>query len=70
MNSTITSYLRLAVVNFIVLTILGLVLRYIHIGSSGGINYQFLLHAHSHFAFAGWMFFAIALLVFLHYLSL
>jgi hypothetical protein len=64
MNSTIISYLRLAIVNFIVLTILGLVLRYIHIGSMGSINYQFLLHAHSHFAFAGWMFFAIALLIF------
>jgi len=63
MNSTTTSYLRLAIVNFIVLTVLGLVLRYIHIGSIGGINYQFLLHAHSHFAFAGWMFFTIALLI-------
>lgn len=63
MNSTTTSYLRLAIVNFITLTVLGLVLRYIHIGSIGGINYQFLLHAHSHFAFAGWMFFAIALLI-------
>jgi hypothetical protein len=63
MNSTTTSFLRLAIINFIVLTVLGLVLRYIHIGSTGGINYQFLLHAHSHFAFAGWMFFAIALLI-------
>ncbi len=63
MNSTTTSYLRLAVVNFIVLTILGLVLRCVHICSVGTINYQFLLHAHSHFAFAGWMFFAIALLI-------
>ncbi len=60
---TTTYYLRLAVANFIVLTILGLILRYIHITSIGDINYQFLLHAHSHFAFAGWMFFAIALLI-------
>ena len=28
-----------------------------------GGNYQFLLHAHSHFAFAGWMFFSISLLI-------
>jgi len=28
-----------------------------------GVDYQFILHAHSHFAFAGWMFFAIALLI-------
>ncbi len=62
MNS-ITFYLRLAVVNFIILTMLGLVLRYIHIGSLGSVNYQFLLHSHSHFAFSGWMFFAIVLLI-------
>lgn len=63
MNSTITFYLRLAIVNFIVLTTLGLILRCFHICSIGTINYQFLLHAHSHFAFAGWMFFAISLLI-------
>ncbi|MBS1533056.1 MAG: hypothetical protein JSU01_22335 [Bacteroidetes bacterium] len=63
MNSAITYYLRLALTNFIVLTVLGLVLRYMHIADIDGVNYQFLLHAHSHFAFAGWMFFAIALLI-------
>lgn len=64
MNAKTTAfYLRLAIFNFIVLTVLGLVLRYMHIGGIDGVNYQFLLHSHSHFAFAGWMFFTIVLLV-------
>ncbi|MGN6179185.1 MAG: hypothetical protein ACTHNW_08385 [Mucilaginibacter sp.] len=64
MNTKLTIfYFRLAVVNFIILTVAGLLLRYLHIGSIDQINYQFLLHAHSHFAFSGWIFFAIALLV-------
>ncbi|MBS1528263.1 MAG: hypothetical protein JST19_21640 [Bacteroidetes bacterium] len=61
--TTIHRYTRLAIINFMVLTIAGLLLRYIHIGDIAGINYQFLLHAHSHFAFSGWMFFSIALLI-------
>ena len=52
-----------AIVNFIVLTLLGVVLRYMQIYGLSFINYPFLLHAHSHFAFSGWMFFAIALLI-------
>ncbi|HVS90860.1 MAG TPA: hypothetical protein VHE59_02435 [Mucilaginibacter sp.] len=59
----IRRYSQLAIINFIVLTILGLILRYVHIGDIATINYQFLLHAHSHFAFSGWMFFSIALLI-------
>jgi len=39
------------------------VLRYKQLYDLPGLNYQFILHAHSHFAFAGWMFFAIALLI-------
>jgi len=38
-------------------------LRYIQLYNLPFANYQFILHAHSHFAFAGWMFFAIALLI-------
>ncbi|MBU2046772.1 MAG: hypothetical protein KJ712_08585 [Bacteroidetes bacterium] len=40
-----------------------MLLRYVQCFSAPSINYQFLLHAHSHFAFAGWMFLSIALLV-------
>nr|WP_294895231.1 hypothetical protein [uncultured Pedobacter sp.] len=50
--------------NFIVLAAAGVCLRCMHCFSLPTINYQFLLHAHSHFAFAGWMFLAIILLFF------
>lgn len=52
-----------AMINFIVLTVFGLVLRYKQLYDLPIADYQFILHAHSHFAFAGWMFFAIALLI-------
>ena len=57
------NYPKWAIINFIALTIFGVLLRYIQLYGLPGINYQFILHAHSHFAFAGWMFFAIALLI-------
>jgi hypothetical protein len=56
------NYAGLAVVNFIVLSFWGLALRYMQLADLP-FNYQFLLHAHSHFAFSGWMFLTIAYLV-------
>ncbi|MEO8947191.1 MAG: hypothetical protein ABI308_02200 [Mucilaginibacter sp.] len=53
----------MALINFVVLSSFGILLRYIQLYEVPGVDYQFILHAHSHFAFAGWMFFAIALLV-------
>jgi len=53
-----------AIFNFVVLAVAGVVLRMMHCFSLPGINYQFLMHSHSHFAFAGWMFLAIILLLF------
>lgn len=57
------NYPRWAIVNFIVLSIFGVMLRYIQLYDIPGLDYQFILHAHSHFAFSGWMFFSIALLI-------
>jgi len=57
------NYPRWAIINFIVLTLFGILLRYIQLYGLPILDYQFMLHAHSHFAFAGWMFFAIALLM-------
>ena len=50
-------------INFVVLTVFGILLRCMKLYNLPFFNYQFFLHAHSHFAFAGWMFFAIALLI-------
>ncbi|MEO6979086.1 MAG: hypothetical protein ABI113_11930 [Mucilaginibacter sp.] len=57
------NYARWAFINFIVLSIFGALLRYLQLYGLPFVNYQFILHAHSHFAFSGWMFFSIALLI-------
>ncbi len=57
------NYPQLAMFNFIVLSVFGVLLRYLQLYDIPLINYQFILHAHSHFAFSGWMFFTIALLI-------
>ncbi|HYK77628.1 MAG TPA: hypothetical protein VEV16_11680 [Daejeonella sp.] len=48
---------------FVILSLFGVALRYMQLFPLPGANYAFLLHAHSHFAFSGWMFFALALLL-------
>ncbi|HVW95954.1 MAG TPA: hypothetical protein VHA56_08300 [Mucilaginibacter sp.] len=57
------NYPRWAIINFIVLSIFGVVLRYMQLYDVPKLDYQFILHAHSHFAFSGWMFFTIAFLI-------
>jgi len=57
------NYPRWAMFNFIALNVFGVLLRYLQLYDIPLINYQFILHAHSHFAFSGWMFFSIALLI-------
>lgn len=63
MDSRELKYIRWAIVNFIVLSVFGVLLRYMQLYDIVGLDYQFILHAHSHFAFSGWMFFSIALLI-------
>ena len=49
--------------SFVVLAVFGVVLRLMHIAFVPHLNYIFLLHAHSHFAFAGWAFLGLAMLL-------
>lgn len=49
--------------NLLLLSVAGLVLRYMHLFSAPHLEYQFILHGHSHFAFSGWMFLSLALLM-------
>jgi len=57
------NYAKWAFINFIVLSVFGVLLRYLQLYDLPFVDYQFILHAHSHFAFSGWMFFSIALLI-------
>lgn len=56
-------YKRWLFANFIVLAFLGVILRYMQCFPSGKLNYLNIMHAHSHFAFAGWTFLALAFLI-------
>ena len=59
------NWLLTALLNLVVVALLGLLLRWMFVGSVPGINYKFLLHAHSHVALLGWLYSAVfvALLV-------
>jgi hypothetical protein len=49
----------LSLLNFVLVSLLGVLLRYKIAFPLPGVNYKYLLNAHSHFAFAGWVSMAI-----------
>ena len=49
----------LSLLNFVLVSLVGILLRYKIAFSLPLINYKYLLNAHSHFAFAGWVSMAI-----------
>jgi hypothetical protein len=46
---------RFSFFNFFLVALVGLFIRTFGYLPSGGINYKYILHAHSHFAFGGWV---------------
>ncbi|WP_207532515.1 hypothetical protein [Desertivirga arenae] len=63
MNIQGKNYALWALGGFIVLSLFGVLLRLMFVFPIAGINYTYILHAHSHFAFAGWIFLSLALLI-------
>ncbi len=58
MNDKITffhKWIKISLANFLVVALVGVLLRYKINFPLPLLNYKFLLHAHSHFAFAGWV---------------
>ncbi|MBS1974014.1 MAG: hypothetical protein JST13_06655, partial [Bacteroidetes bacterium] len=55
MNNMQSKWLRISLFNLLVIALLGTVLRYKIAFSLPFVNQRFLLHAHSHFAFSGWV---------------
>ncbi|MCV9387882.1 hypothetical protein [Reichenbachiella ulvae] len=51
--------LKIAMANFLVVALLGCMLRYFLYRPFAGFDYGFVLHAHSHMAFLGWVFMAL-----------
>lgn len=50
--------------NFFILSLVGLLLRYYKMEPLSFLNYMNIVHAHSHFAFAGWGFMILSLLLY------
>lgn len=55
MLSSIKFWTRLAIWNILIVAILGMVMRYKILFSLEWLDQKSLMHAHSHFAFAGWV---------------
>jgi hypothetical protein len=50
-----SKWIKISLSNFLVVALVGVLLRYKINFPLPWVNYKFLLHAHSHFAFAGWV---------------
>ncbi|MET1054469.1 MAG: hypothetical protein ABWY16_04110 [Pedobacter sp.] len=63
-----SKWLKIALFNFLITALAGILLRYQSNFPMASINYIFLLHSHSHFAFTGWVSLALMSLM-INYLS-
>lgn len=68
MNS-LRSWIICCFFNFLIAAIMGLVMRFNYLFSLEGINYIYLLHAHSHIAMLGWAYLMIYSLVVCFFIS-
>ena len=55
MPSEVQKWFRLTLLNLLIVAFIGVLLRYKIAFSLPFIDQKFLLHGHSHFAFAGWI---------------
>lgn len=55
MNSNTNRFLKISLLNLLIVATLGVILRYKILFSLPFVDQKNLLHAHSHFAFAGWI---------------
>ncbi|MDX5348878.1 MAG: hypothetical protein LPK19_16715 [Hymenobacteraceae bacterium] len=62
------SWLATALLNFVLVALLGLLLRWQFVDPISGLNFKFFLHAHSHVALLGWLYLAILVVLLYAYL--
>src|SRR5580765_6316496 len=55
MSASLRNWLKISLVNLMLVAFMGIVLRYKIAFSLPFIDEKYLLHSHSHFAFAGWI---------------
>lgn len=68
MNRFLSNWLRISILNLLIVAILGLILRYKIAFYFPFVDQKFILHSHSHFAFTGWVTQTLFVLL-IHYLS-
>ncbi len=58
------SWILVCFVNFIIASLMGLLLRWMYVAPLEGVNFQFLMHGHSHVAMLGWVYLMLYCLIF------
>lgn len=58
------SWLLICFINFFIASVMGLLLRIMYVTPLDWVNYQFLLHGHSHVAMLGWVYLLLYALIF------
>lgn len=58
------SWLLCTFANFFIASLMGLLLRWMYVTPIEGINFQFLMHGHSHVAMLGWVYLMLYCLIF------
>ncbi|TRX38916.1 hypothetical protein FNW52_02400 [Flavobacterium sp. ZT3R18] len=58
------SWILVCFVNFFIASLMGLLLRWMYVAPIEGVNFQFLMHGHSHVAMLGWVYLMLYCLIF------
>jgi hypothetical protein len=58
------SWILVCFVNFFIASLMGLLLRWMYVAPLEGVNFQFLMHGHSHVAMLGWVYLMLYCLIF------
>ena len=58
------SWILVCFINFFIASLMGLLLRWMYVAPIEGVNFQFLMHGHSHVAMLGWVYLMLYCLIF------
>lgn len=58
------SWILVCFFNFFIASLMGLLLRWMYVAPISGVNFQFLMHGHSHVAMLGWVYLMLYCLIF------
>ncbi|HEU4789747.1 MAG TPA: hypothetical protein VFS71_08690 [Flavobacterium sp.] len=57
-------WILICFINFFIASLMGLLLRWMYVSPIEGVNFQFLMHGHSHVAMLGWVYLMLYCLIF------